>query len=240
MNIFGSILKNTLPQKDAENLFSKFEKKSFSQSGEDLIIDFIFNALGISRPSYIDIGAHHPYYLNNTAIFYLRGARGINIEPDPSLFSLFLNHRKEDTNLNIGISDTLGTLDFHVMNIPTLNTFSAEEADKYSLEGDYYIKEIKKINVEPISKVISDFKNGVFPDFLTLDAEGIDEIVLKSIDYDNNKPIVICTETISFSEKGKGVKNVEIIQFLESKGYMLYADTHINSIFVEKNRWIRN
>jgi hypothetical protein len=84
MNIFGSILKNTLPQKDAENLFSKFEKKSFSQSGEDLIIDFIFNALGISRPSYIDIGAHHPYYLNNTAIFYLRGARGINIEPDPS------------------------------------------------------------------------------------------------------------------------------------------------------------
>jgi FkbM family methyltransferase len=218
---------------------NQFEKKSFSQSGEDVIVDFIFNALGIRQPSYIDIGAHHPFYINNTALFYSKGSRGINIEPDPSLFASFLKERKEDINLNIGISDASGTLDFFIMNVPTLNTFSQQEANNYKNEGDFFIKEVTKIKVETIAKVISDYKNGVFPEFLTLDAEGIDEIVLKSIDYENNKPMVICTETISFSEKGRGVKNVDLIQFIESKGYILYADTHINSIFVEKNRWVR-
>lgn len=218
---------------------NQFEKKSFSQSGEDVIVEFIFNALGIRQPSYIDIGAHHPFYINNTALFYSKGSRGINIEPDPSLFASFLKERKEDINLNIGISDTSGTLDFFIMNVPTLNTFSQQEANNYKNEGDFFIKEVTKIKVETIAKVISDYKNGVFPEFLTLDAEGIDEIVLKSIDYENNKPMVICTETISFSEKGRGVKNVDLIQFIESKGYILYADTHINSIFVEKNRWVR-
>ena len=37
-------------------------KKSYSQSGEDLVINFIFNAIGITHPSYLDIGAYDPYY----------------------------------------------------------------------------------------------------------------------------------------------------------------------------------
>ncbi len=79
----------------------------------------------------------------------------------------------------------------------------------------------------------------MFPDFLSLDAEGIDEIVLQSIDYKDNFPKVICVETISFSTVGRGKKNKKIISFLEEKGYLLYADTNINSIFVKKDLWER-
>jgi hypothetical protein len=39
---------------------------SFSQSGEDLIVKFIFDILKIKKPTYIDIGAHHSSYLSNT------------------------------------------------------------------------------------------------------------------------------------------------------------------------------
>jgi FkbM family methyltransferase len=223
-----------------ENPNSKFEKKSFSQTGEDLIVEFIFNDIGVDYPSYIDIGAHHPYYLNNTQIFYLKGCRGINIEPDPSLFNFFDSNRNDDINLNIGISDKSGELDLYVMNVPTLNTFSKVESENYANEGDFFVKEIKKIKVETISKIITEHNNNIFPDFLTIDAEGVDEIVLKSIDYDFSKPTVICTETVSFSAKGKGVKNTELIRYLENKGYILFADTYINSIFVLKNKWERN
>jgi FkbM family methyltransferase len=214
-------------------------KKSYSQSGEDLIVKYIFDALGVQRPSYMDIGAHHPFYLNNTALFYENGSRGINIEPDPTLIRAFLDCRKEDINLNIGISDRQSVLDFYIINDPVLNTFSKEEAEGYGGEGEYQVVEKRKIEVDTVQSVIGKYREGKFPDFLTIDAEGVDEIVLKSVDFRNNFPLVICVETISFSNFGMGKKNLELIEFVKSLGYLLYADTNINSIFVRKEKWER-
>jgi len=221
----------------APNTINRDYKKSYSQSGEDLIIDFIFNAIGITQPSYLDIGAHDPYYLNNTAIFYERGCRGINIEPDPELFKNFLIHRKEDINLNIGVGDRKSTLDFYKMSVPTLNTFSEKEAQNYTKEGDFKIEKIIPVQVEVISDIIKKYNNGVYPDFLTLDAEGIDEIVIHSIDFEKSFPKVICVESLTFSSSRQGVKNTALISFLEEKGYLLYADTNINSIFIRRELW---
>lgn len=217
----------------------KYAQKSYAQSGEDVIVDFIFTSLGISNISYLDIGAHHPYYLSNTALFYEKGCRGINIEPDPILHEPFLKHRKQDINLNIGISDEPGLFDFYLMVPPTLNTFSEEEANRVTVEGNGLYKIDKKIKVEvdTVTNIINKYHNGKFPDFLNLDAEGIDEIVLKSIDYTNNFPSIICVETISFSPNRKGVKNQAIIDYLVEKGYLLYADTNINSIFIKRELW---
>lgn len=122
------MLFNKLKHQLIANFFSsdekKYEKKSFSQSGEDLIVKFIIDNLGINKPTYIDIGAHHPYFISNTALFYKNGCRGINIEPDPPLFKVFLKYRKEDVNLNIGISDCNSESDFYIISASTLNTFS--------------------------------------------------------------------------------------------------------------------
>lgn len=231
-----AILKKTLL-----NLMDKdpYLKKSYAQSGEDLIIDFIFKQIGINQPSYLDIGAHHPFYLNNTAIFYERGCRGINIEPDPSLFSEFIKSRKHDVNLNLGIGNKKGILDFYQMSTSTLNTFSEQEARNYANEGEFKIEKVIPVSVETISNILRDYNEEKFPDFLTLDAEGIDDIVIHSIDFEQNFPKIICVETISFSSSGTGVKNEKLISYLQDKGYLLYADTNINSIFVKKDLWIR-
>lgn len=224
----------------AKNTFSDdFQKTSYSQSGEDLIIKFIFDNLKIKNPSYIDIGAHHPFYISNTALLYQNGSVGINIEPDPILFEAFEKERKKDKNLNIGISDIEDVLDFYIISSPTLNTFSKEEAYNYQKEGDFKIQTVKKIKVNTLENVLNEFANGEFPQFLTVDAEGIDELIIKSIDFENNFPIVICIETISFSTSGHGVKNKSLITFIESKGYLVYADTNINTIFVKENFWKR-
>ncbi len=215
----------------------KYKKISFSQCGEDLIVKFIFDNLRIYNPTYIDIGAHHPYLISNTALFYKNGCRGINIEPDPTLFAEFLKHRKGDINLNIGISDRNTELDFYIISSPTLNTFSKEEAEKYSLEGNYNIKSIKKISVQTLSAILNNFSNGIFPHFLSIDAEGVDELIIKELDFKNNYPLVICIETISFSTSGNGIKNLELINFIVDKGYILYADTYINTIFVRTENW---
>ena len=213
--------------------FPRFAYKhaSYSQCGEDLIAQFLFKSyLNIEKPSYIDIGAHLPFRYSNTAILYSSGSRGINIEPDPFLFKKFQRYRKEDINLNIGIADKRGILDFYIINNRTLNTFSQIEAKNFEKQG-YRIKEVQQIRVETLGYVIERYASSIFPDFLSLDAESADEIILKSIDYDQNFPKVICVETLDFSTQ---VKRAEICDFLESKGYIKYADTHINSIMVRK------
>lgn len=215
---------------------NNFEKISYSQSGEDLIVEFIFNQLGVYLPTYFDIGAHDPFYLSNTAIFYKKGCRGINIEPDFDLFKKFSISRDEDINLNIGVGEIASILDFYIMNVPTLNTFSAEQIELYKNEGDYNVKEVKKVNIDTVQNILYQHNNGIFPDFLSLDAEGIDEIVIKSIDFSNH-PKVICVETLSFSASGNGVKNTNLINFIKDNGYILYADTYINSIFVSEQFW---
>lgn len=237
MKIFLKKIINKLSAKKRKSKNIQFLKKSYSQCGEDLIIKYIFDTLKIQNPSYIDIGAHHPYYISNTALFYSNGSRGINIEPDPWLFKNFLAARKEDINLNVGIGNKNEILDFYIISSPSLNTFSKIEAENYKLEGNYSITNIEKVGVRTLNDILMEHYGGNFPNFLSIDAEGIDEIIIKSIDFDENYPIVICIETISFSESGNGVKNKNLIKFIEEKGYLYYADTNINSIFVKESHW---
>jgi hypothetical protein len=86
---------------------------------------------------------------------------------------------------------------------------------------------------------LNEYANNVFPQFLSIDAEGVDELIIKAINFEINYPIVICIETITFSNTGNGIKNKSLISFIESKGYMVYADTNINTIFVKENLWKR-
>jgi hypothetical protein len=67
--------------------------------------------------------------------------------------------------------------------------------------------------------------------------EGWDYEILSAIDFDNTSPTIICVESISFSANGNGVKDERINSLLSEKGYIFYADTNINSIFVLEKLW---
>ena len=211
-------------------------KMSYSQCGEDLIVRFIFDALKIHSPTYIDIGAHHPTYLNNTFSFYAQGARGVNVEPDPKLIREFHEKRPRDSNLNIGVGDKDGSMPFYVMSSRTLNTFSEAEARAMEKEGKVAIEEVVSIPVRSIDSVLDEYFP-VAPDLVSIDIEGFDLIVLRSLDFARHRPKVICAETLSYSSKREGGKIPEIAELMQDNGYFAYADTHINTIFLDKNLW---
>ena len=56
-------------------------------------------------------------------------------------------------------------------------------AENYKKEGDFYIKQITKVPVKTLDFVIDYYFIGKFPEFLSLDAEGLDESIIKSIYY---------------------------------------------------------
>ncbi len=213
-----------------------FYQRSYAQCGEDLIVRYIFNALNVAHPTYLDIGAHHPYFLSNTYLFYRSGSRGVSIEPDPQLYAKINRCRRRDTNLNVGIGSEAGTLLLHIFDSRTLNTFSVAEAEKYIRDGHQLIEK-RQIEVVTFSDVVNRYFDGA-PDFVSLDVEGMDIEVLESIDFSRFKPVVFCVETITYSRGGGGVKLSDIDRIMDAHDYIKYADTYINSIYVRRDRWL--
>jgi FkbM family methyltransferase len=213
----------------------QYVHKSYSQSGEDLIVNFIFKfILEYPHFNYFDVGAHHSKHLSNTALFYETGLRGLLIEPDPQLFNEIKSNRKEDVCLNVGVSFDMheDSLDFFIMSSPSLNTFSRVEAERLDLQGRYKIVNTLKIRTVTLNAL---FEKHFVPDFISIDVEGLDFEIIKSIDYDRFRPKVICVETAEFSPVPPGKKVTDAIKYLEAKNYLNYADTFNNTILIDKS-----
>jgi FkbM family methyltransferase len=210
---------------------------SFSQSGEDLIVDFIFHTLRTEKPTYLDIGAYDPCQLSNTARFYLSGSSGVNVEPNPDQYRRFQELRPRDINLNVGIAETRGEMQYYLLDAPTLNTFSRAEAQRCEREAGHRIVGEATIPVITVQDLVESHCGGVFPDFLSVDVEGADDLVVANLGQPGSGPKVICIETMSYSKGGQGRKNDLLIHSLQDRGYLLYADTYINSIFVQEDLW---
>lgn len=211
--------------------------KTFSQLGEDLIIASIFHQLNIIKPSYLDIGAFDPYKLSNTALLYEQGSNGVNIEPNPLQFKKFLAHRKRDINLNLGIGNQSEVLNYYVLSSSTLNTFSKEKAFEFESKWGQKIIDIVKVDVKTLPWIIEKYCGGVFPSLLSIDVEGLELDIIQSLSNMKSLPLVICSETLSYANDNSGIKDYELIDYIVDIGYFIYADTHLNTIFVNKNIW---
>jgi FkbM family methyltransferase len=197
--------------------------------------------MNISHPTYLDIGANHPSYISNTYYFYIRGSKGVCVEPNPNLYKKIKKLRPRDKVMNVGIGINEETMaDFYLFPkyADGLSTFSKEEAAYWGETGMKQIGRIKyekiiKIPLQTINTVIrNNFKQT--PDFISIDVEGLDLQILQSLDFDSYAPLVLCVETLSYDQYQTEYKREDIISFVKNKGYEIYADTHVNTIFLRK------
>ena len=208
-------------------------KVSYSQAGEDCIVSLALYFLGIHKPSYLDIGAHHPTSLSNTYFFYQRGCRGVCVEPDPKYARLFRRKRRRDKFLAVGVS--LGTereADFYLMKQHALNTLSRESALAMEKVGEK-IARIVQIKLRNVNEIIAEYLPDC-PNFVSLDAEGADVAILKSFDFERFRPQVFCVETMAFETQQK---TTEVLEVMEMQEYMVFGETCINTIFVDRRAW---
>lgn len=202
-------------------------KLSFSQGGEDLILNTIF--LSKSTGFYIDVGANHPTKHSNTYLFYRMGWNGINIDALPDAINLFQKQRKRDINIHTGVGDSEGILKFYTFKESSYNTFDENRIDK--IEKVSELLDVQEIRVQTLCSILNQQKVTTI-DFMSIDVEGLDLNVLKSNDWGCFRPKVIVVEE---AKHGNDIRKSEIFKFLLANSYVYLCSSVTNAFYLEKD-----
>ncbi|HQT92650.1 MAG TPA: FkbM family methyltransferase [Candidatus Kryptobacter bacterium] len=209
----------------------------YSQTGEDHLIHIALRSLKIDKPTYIDIGAHHPTYTSNTYGFYQGGAHGVCVEPNPKLARLFRKKRPHDTVLETAVGPTSGITTLHIASHTGLSTISPAQVEFINEASKFSITKEIQVPVKTVMDILKEHFPVTPPDFISMDIEGMDLAVLETFDFSICKPPVFCIETLAHDKDGRDWKVKEIEALMVSNGYFVFADTYLSTIFVNKELW---
>lgn len=211
------------------DLGGEYGNITYSQFGDDMQLINLFRQIGIEKPSYLDIGAHHPYVMSNTAALYLKGSRGINVEADKDLLLAFVAEREEDINVQAVVAETAGTGTFyHLAKAPGCSTLLKKRAEDFVHELPQYgpIDE-QKVTTVTLDKIVTEFcKGGSYPDFLNINIGGNEYEVLKSSELlYSNGPAIIDVEV-------DGRDHERFKEMMAENEYFFYIRLGVNEIYV--------
>ncbi len=180
--------------------------------------------LGKKGGFFVDVGAHDGVTFSNTCHFErFHQWTGINIEPITSVFDKLQANRPNSVNLNCAISDVDGPVSF------LLNTGYTEMLS--GIVSNYDPRHLKRIANEqarqggfstvtsvPGRRLASIFRDQSVKhiDLVSIDVEGAELTVLKSIDFEQTSIDVICVEDNYPSSSS------ELIDFMSSKGFRIF------------------
>lgn len=169
-----------------------------SQYGQDIVVWELLNKQ--SNGIFLDIGANDGKSLSNTLLFEEKGWSGICVEPNPSIFEKLKENRKCHL-VNACIADTDGTVDFLSVEGPAnmLSGILAFCDDHHLNRIDTDVKELggtkQVLAIETLKPQTLLSRFGLEQiDFLSIDAEGADIVILSAFDFDVTPVHVITVE----------------------------------------------
>jgi len=184
-------------------LFSQIVRRSYSQYGEDLVIDDLSGHK--KRGFYVDVGAGDPIWFSNSKRFYRRGWDGINIEPDQRIFSRLAGDRPRDINVNLAVGSSNSTTSMYRFAATHLSTLSREKADSCRDRG-FRPTETVRVEVRTLSDILEQHCGERAIDFMSVDTEGLELEALKGNDWCRFRPKVLCVETAPMLEETGGLQ----------------------------------
>jgi FkbM family methyltransferase len=167
---------------------------SYSQRFEDLYLMRCFGEQATGF--YVDIGSGHPVYDNVSFAFYLRGWRGITVEPNPWLAQLSRAVRPRDRHVEALVGAARGEATLHlVRDYHGLSTMIAGHAQAAWRE---FGKASDAITL-PLT-TLADICAGEVPaafEFLKIDVEGAEKDVLLGGDFQRYRPKIVLAEALA-------------------------------------------
>ena len=205
--------------------------KFYSQFGEDTILK---KYLQENKGFYLDIGSGDPVRGSNTFFLYKKGWSGILIDPlSRNVFSSKII-RKKDKIIRGLVGATDKSYPFYEMYPYEYSTTNNEIVKDLINNGK--AKLVKKVQLNTFS--VSELNLNINldqPSLLSVDCEGFDLEVLKTIDLKTNKFRVICVEDFDFNPVSK---TSGINQYLNENCYEIVDRAGPSSIYV-KSSWLQ-
>ncbi len=165
---------------------------SYAQNLEDYHLELLF--AGQDTGTYVDVGGGHPVADNVSFWFYLKGWRGLIVEPQEHLAALYAHVRPRDHTVSCLAGRAAGEVEFHVVDkLHGFSTTVRENAAGAAKFGAGFTT-IKK-PMRPLSVLCAEAGLATI-DFLKVDVEGAEAEVLAGMDFKTLRPRVVLVEAI--------------------------------------------
>ena len=174
----------------AEKLIAPGSNVSYAQAGEDLVLDFLADYAPAGF--YVDVGCNHPIRQSNTYRFYRKGWSGIAIDANPAFAQGFARHRPRDRFIRACVSDTEGQVPFHVFASDSLSSISGKQL--YDNADHYRLERVEQLTTRTLNDILTEAGAPGRVDILSIDVEGHDEQVIRSLDLHRFEPKIIVVE----------------------------------------------
>lgn len=208
--------------------------KYFSQYKQDEFLDkVLFNKK--RNGFFIEIGAHDGISLSNSLVFEKsRNWEGICIEPNPTVFEKLTKNRKS-LNLNVCIGDANDIVKF--TQIEGYAEMLSGVSNKYDTRHLERIKNeviknggvIKSIDVQMVCLDAISQINERSIDFISIDTEGNELDIVKSIDFKKIHIKVLVIEN-NYNDKN-------LAHFLKKENFILIANLATDEVYIRENEF---
>ena len=178
---------------------------------------------GYKNGFYVDVGAHDGITINNTLYFEQNNNwRGINIEPIKKVFDKLVINRPNNINLNCAVCNNDGEIDFLCntgyteMISGIKDNFDIRHLYRLQCENEKYgsTTEVIKVETKKLETILNE--NCIsHVNYLSIDVEGAEFEVIKSINFDK-----VFIDVIGFENNYNDV-SVPIVEYLQNKGFII-------------------
>ena len=194
-----------------------------SQDNQDCFLENnVFK--GYKNGVFMDVGAHDGININNTLYFeQTHNWTGVNIEPIKPVFDKLVANRPNSININCAVCNNNGSAEFicntgYTEMISGLKeSFDIRHTARLDRENAKMgsTTEIITVNTKTL-ETICDEHNVKHINYLSIDVEGVEFDVIKSINFDK-----VFIDVIGF-ENNYSDTSIPIVDYLRSKNYCLF------------------
>jgi FkbM family methyltransferase len=200
---------------------------SYAQRFEDC---YLMRCFGSRREGfYIDIGSGHPVFDNASFAFYLKGWRGVTIEPNPWLARLSRAVRPRDCHVESLVGSAVGAGTFYMVEEFHGLSTTIESHAISALTRFGKASRSRVVPMTTLAELCEQYAAGGI-DFLKVDVEGAEEDVLLNGNWRKYRPKVVVAEALAPYTLAPAWQRWEVM--LEEHGYRYVWFDSLNRYYV--------
>lgn len=190
---------------------------------------------GYKNGFYVDVGAYDGILFSNTLYFEKNNNwTGINIEPNKNVYNRLVVNRPKNINLqyavcnNDGTTEFLSNLGYTEMISGIKNNFNSDHMKRLKKENNTHGSSTRLVIVNTKRlETIFDENNISHVNYLSIDVEGAEFDVVKSINFDK-----VFIDVIGFENNYNDI-GILIVKYLENKNFVV-IHTSIDIFMINK------